>query len=98
MDLITADENAEEEGEEREVEVGGGGLVQGEERQRWFNKRREEEKGEQEGNGKLSPVRSGSTCVVMEKFRPKRPTTLALFPQLPQAGTQVGRLGGSLDF
>ncbi|XP_040017791.1 uncharacterized protein LOC120808751 isoform X3 [Gasterosteus aculeatus] len=24
----------------------------------------------------------------MEKFRPKRPTTLALFPQLPQAGTQ----------
>ncbi|XP_037306955.1 C-Jun-amino-terminal kinase-interacting protein 1-like isoform X1 [Pungitius pungitius] len=24
----------------------------------------------------------------MEKYRPKRPTTLALFPQLPQAGTQ----------
>nr|XP_040024378.1 C-Jun-amino-terminal kinase-interacting protein 2-like isoform X3 [Gasterosteus aculeatus aculeatus] len=91
LDLITADENAEEEGEEREVEVGGGGLVQGEERQRCFNKRGEKEKGEQEeeeGNGKLSPVRGGSTCVVMEKFRPKRPTTLALFPQLPQAGTQ----------
>ncbi|XP_008303151.1 CCR4-NOT transcription complex subunit 3-like, partial [Stegastes partitus] len=24
----------------------------------------------------------------MDKYRPKRPTTLALFPQLPQAGTQ----------
>lgn len=49
----------------------------------------------EEGGWKLPPVRGGSTCAVMDKYRPKRPTTLALFPQLPQAGTQVGRLGGS---
>lgn len=50
---------------------------------------------EEEGGRKVSSVGVGSTCAVMDKYRPKRPTTLALFPQLPQAGTQVGRMGGS---
>lgn len=54
------------------------------------NRRRRKRVG---GNCYLS--KGVSTCAVMDKYRPKRPTTLALFPQLPQAGTQVGRLGGS---
>lgn len=45
-----------------------------------------------EGERKLSFVKGGSVYAVMDKYRPKRPTTLALFPQLPQAGTQVGGL------
>lgn len=45
-----------------------------------------------EGERKLSFVKGGSIYAVMDKYRPKRPTTLALFPQLPQAGTQVGGL------
>ena len=67
---------------------------------RWLNKggEEEEEEEEKEGGCKLSPVKRGTTCAVMEKYRPKRPTTLALFPQLPQAGTQVGTLGGSPVF
>lgn len=98
MELINAEKTEEEEGEEREVEEGGGDLIRAEERLRWLNKGGEEEEEEGEGERKLSPVRRGSTCAVMDKYRPKRPTTLALFPQLPQAGTQVRRQGGSLVF
>ncbi|KAM9753702.1 LOW QUALITY PROTEIN: C-Jun-amino-terminal kinase-interacting protein 1a [Menidia menidia] len=36
------------------------------------------------GGGRKEP----STPAVMEKYRPKRPTSLALFPQRPPAGTQ----------
>lgn len=93
MDLIDAEEIEEEDGKEREVEEGGGGLVQAEKRQHWHNKRGEEEEEEEEAQRKLLPVKGESTCAVMDKYRPKRPTTLALFPQLPQAGTQVWRLG-----
>lgn len=32
----------------------------------------------------------------MDKYRPERPTSLALFPQLPQAGSQVGRGAGGI--
>lgn len=99
LELIDAEKTEEEEGAEREVEEGGGGLVRAEELLRWLNKGgKEEEEEEEEGGRKLSPVRGGSTCAAMDKYRPKRPTTLALFPQLPQAGTQVGRLGGSPVF
>ncbi|KAI3371804.1 hypothetical protein L3Q82_024366, partial [Scortum barcoo] len=52
-------------------------------------RRGEKEEEEGEGERKLSLVRGGSTCAVMDKYRPKRPTTLALFPQLPQAGSQT---------
>ncbi|CAL1595247.1 unnamed protein product [Knipowitschia caucasica] len=78
LKLIDAEETEEEEGaEQKVVEVGGGGggLVQEEERplkSSW----------EQGGTGP-------PTCSsVMDKYRPKRPTSLALFPQQPQAGTQ----------
>ncbi|TKS74001.1 C-Jun-amino-terminal kinase-interacting protein 1 [Collichthys lucidus] len=84
LELIDAENTEEEEEAEREVEEGGGGLVRAEELLCWLNKGGEEE----EGGRKLSPVRGGSTSAVMDKYRPKRPTTLALFPQLPQAGTQ----------
>lgn len=57
------------------------------------NRRRTRKEG---GRCRLSE--GGSTYAVMDKYRPKRPTTLALFPQLPQAGTQVRRLGGAPVF
>lgn len=70
--------------DDREVEEGGGGLVRAQERRRWVNR------GGGGGRRKLSLVKGGSTCAVMDKYRPKRPTSLNLLPQLPQAGTQVG--------
>lgn len=77
LELIDAEETEEEEGAEQKIEVGGGGggLVQEEEQP--LNTRPEQ--------GGTGPP----TCSVMDKYRPKRPTTLALFPQQPQAGTQV---------
>ncbi|XP_033824334.2 C-Jun-amino-terminal kinase-interacting protein 1-like [Periophthalmus magnuspinnatus] len=78
LELIDAEETEEEEGAEQkvaEVGGGGGGLVRKEEQPLILS-------WEQGGTGP-------PTCsTVMDKYRPKRPTTLALFPQQPQAGSQ----------
>uniref|UniRef100_A0A087YAX2 Mitogen-activated protein kinase 8 interacting protein 1a n=1 Tax=Poecilia formosa TaxID=48698 RepID=A0A087YAX2_POEFO len=46
------------------------------------------------GWGRPCPSR-GAPITVMDKYRPKRPTSLNLFPQLPQAGTQQSRLNSA---
>ncbi|XP_076878336.1 LOW QUALITY PROTEIN: C-Jun-amino-terminal kinase-interacting protein 1a [Brachyhypopomus gauderio] len=75
LDLIDAEGGTQEEGEEEEEKEGRVSLL--------IDDRREEERGA--GRPATQPMlRDLAPLVVMDTYRPKRPTTLNLFPQVPR--------------